>query len=325
MSHAYWHGGTRLVTCIAAFLWISACASVSRAQVPPAETTGPWKLVWSDEFDAETIDENRWGFDIDCWGGGNEERQCYTARPENAYVSDGVLNIVARRENAVGPALPLHLEKSLAKEERGKLAAKPFTSARLTTRGKAEWTYGRFEVRARAPEGQGAWSAAWLLPSEERYGAWAASGEIDILELVNQGAACASCEGGVENRVLGTIHYGGEWPRNKYKGKDAARPASDDGFNVYAIEWREGEIKWFVDGQHYSTLTQKDWGPKALFSKLPKSVPFDQPFFLILNLAIGGNLAEDTNEGGVSLEGFPKTFQIDWIRVYQEPASAPEQ
>lgn len=307
----------RLAHCVA--LTILAALFAGPA-APQASNPEGWTLVWSDEFDGDAIDPAKWDFEVDCWGGGNEERQCYTARPENAFVQNGLLQIVARRENAVGPALPPHLDDALPEKQRGKLAAKPFTSARLSTKGKADWTYGRFEVRARAPEGQGAWAAAWMLPSEERYGAWAASGEIDILELVNQGAECKSCKGGKENRVFGTIHYGGEWPRNKYKGKDAPRPASEDGFNVYAVEWQEGEIRWYVDGQLYSTLTQKDWGPKAMFSKLPKSAPFDQPFYLILNLAIGGNLAEDTNEGGVSLEGFPKTFEIDWVRVYQKPA-----
>jgi beta-glucanase (GH16 family) len=298
------------------WLILSATFAVSaQAEKQPLEG---WELVWSDEFNGESLDFGKWGFDVDCWGGGNEERQCYTARPENAFVRDGKLQIVARRENAVGQALPRHLDSILPRDKQGELAAKPFTSARLTTKGKADWTYGRFEVRARAPEGQGAWAAAWMLPSEERYGAWAASGEIDILELVNQGAECKSCDGGKENRVFGTIHYGGEWPRNKYKGKDAPRPTTDDGFNTFAIEWEEGEIRWFVDGHLYSTLTQKDWGAKAMFSKLPKNAPFDQPFYLILNLAIGGNLAEDTNEGGVSLEGFPKTFEIDWVRVYQK-------
>jgi beta-glucanase (GH16 family) len=307
---------TRLASCVAGLFVAAVLSDPAWAQTQPADS---WALVWSDEFDGKGIDPSKWGFEVDCWGGGNEERQCYTARPENAFVQDGRLQIVARRETAVGPALPVHLDDALPETERGKLAAKPFTSARLTTKGKADWTYGRFEVRARAPEGQGAWAAAWMLPSEERYGAWAASGEIDILELVNQGAECKSCEDGRENRVFGTIHYGGEWPRNRYKGKDTPLPSTDDRFNVYAVEWQEGEIRWFVDGQLYSTLTRKDWGSKAVFSKLPKSAPFDQPFYLILNLAIGGNLAEDTNEGGVSLEGFPKTFEIDWVRVYQKP------
>jgi beta-glucanase (GH16 family) len=307
--------------CACAFAWLlilAVCAMPADAETPETAALDGWTLNWSDEFDGDSLDEAKWGYDIDCWGGGNEERQCYTARPENSFVQDGVLHIVARRENAVGPALPPHLEQALPDGERGKLAAQPFTSARLSTKGKADWTFGRFEVRARAPEGQGVWSAVWMLPSDETYGAWAASGEIDILEVVNHGATCKTCEGGKEDRVFGTIHYGGEWPRNTYKGGDTPLQSSPDDFHTYAIEWQEGEIRWFVDGRHYSTMTQKDWGSKALFSKLPKSAPFDQPFHLIINLAIGGNLAEDTNDGGVSLHGFPKTLEIDWVRVYQK-------
>jgi len=305
-------------------IYLSACvmalAGAGLAEQGTSPASAPdsdWQLVWFDEFNDAALDQTKWGFDVDCWGGGNEERQCYTARPENAFVRDGMLNIVARREAAAGPALPPHLDKALPEKDRGKLAVKPFTSARLTTKGKADWTYGRFEVRARAPKGQGTWSAVWMLPTKEKYGSWAASGEIDIMEVVNHGTTCKTCDDGKENRVFGTIHYGAEWPHNKYKGKDAHLSPSEDGFHVYVVEWKEGEIKWFVDGRHYLTLTPKDWGSKALFSKMPKSAPFDQPFHLIMNLAIGGNLAEDTNEKGVSLEGYPKMLEIDWVRVYQ--------
>lgn len=285
-----------------------------------AKHPGGWELVWSDEFDEGIIDGSKWGFDVDCWGGGNEERQCYTSRPENAFVADGFLNIVARRENAAGPAYPKHMRAGLPEAERDKQKAQPFTSARLTTKGKADWLYGRFEVRARLPSGQGTWAAVWMLPTEEAYGAWAASGEIDIMEAVNLGTGCDTCPDDTENRIYGTIHYGNEWPRNKYKGQETGLSATDDGFHVFAVEWREGEIKWFVDGELYSTLKASDWSSGALFSKKPKTAPFDRPFYLILNLAIGGHLAESKNEGGVSLEGYPKALQLDWVRVYQRPA-----
>jgi len=317
----------RLVASLAGLLAVIACASSSVAQTEtqpgsPAAPDSGWQLVWSDEFEGNAIDRAKWGFDVDCWGGGNEERQCYTARPENAFVADGKLNIVARREAAQGPALPPHLEAALPERQRGKTAVKPFTSARLTTRGKSDWTYGRFEVRAKAPQGQGTWSAAWMLPTTDHYGAWAASGEIDIMEVVNNGAVCRTCSGGVENRIFGTIHYGGEWPRNRYRGEDTEVAPTEDGFHVYAVEWKLGEIKWFVDGRHYLTLTQDDWASRALFSSRPRSAPFDKPFHLILNLAIGGHLAEDNNARGVDVTGFPKTLEIDWVRVYQRPDTA---
>ena len=279
-----------------------------------------WTLVWNDEFEGNEIDPSKWSHEVDCWGGGNEERQCYTKRPENSYIEDGYLNIVARYETASGPALPRKMREGLSAEERRAKKTQPFTSARLNTMGKADWTYGRFEVRAKMPRGQGMWPAIWMLPTEEHYGAWAASGEIDIAEVVNLGAKCEECEGGVENSLYGTVHYGGEWPRNQYLGEKTTLPPSEDGFHVYAVEWKEGEISWFIDDQHYSTLTSDDWGTKALFTSLPKTSPFDKPFYLILNVAVGGHLPEGKNEGGVTLADFPKAMQVDWVRVYQRTA-----
>jgi beta-glucanase (GH16 family) len=280
---------------------------------------GDWQLVWADEFDGEALDRSRWQFEVDCWGGGNEERQCYTARPENLRISDGVLSIIARKETAAGPALPPRLREGLPEEEANKLKAQPFTSARINTKGKGDWLYGRFEVRAKAPTGQGTWAAVWMLPTEDYYGSWALSGEIDIMEAANLGASCPSCEGGKKDLIYGTIHYGGEWPRNVFTGKDTKLPPTEDGFNTFAVEWTENAITWFVDDQPYQTLTPKTWGPKEIFSKKPKTAPFDRPFYLIMNLAIGGHLAENNNDGGIDLEGYPKSFEIDWVRVYQRP------
>ncbi|WP_306253254.1 glycoside hydrolase family 16 protein [Parvularcula sp. IMCC14364] len=309
MSKKYWLMVAAIASCVLGYGAVALEAD-----------DGNWELVWSDEFNGDEIDFTKWSHEVDCWGGGNEERQCYTKRPENSFVADGYLNIVARYETASGPALPRKMREGLSVEERRAKKEQPFTSARLNTKGKADWTYGRFEVRAKMPRGQGMWPAIWMLPTEEKYGAWAASGEIDIAEVVNLGAKCEKCEGGLENSVVGTVHYGGEWPRNKYKGDETELPPSDEGFHVYSVEWREGSISWFVDGMHYSTLTSKDWGPQAMFTKLPPNSPFDQPFHMILNVAIGGHLPEAENEGGVSLLGFPKAMQVDWVRVYKKSA-----
>lgn len=311
---------------------LSLAASISLAgtvafaeEAPQSSLSNPenWELVWADEFNGDAVDRSKWNFDVDCWGGGNDERQCYTTLPTNVGVVDGRLLVIAQIQQAEGPALPASMRADAPESERNATKAQPFTSARLNTKGLADWTYGRFEARAKMPEGQGMWSAIWMLPTEEKYGSWAASGEIDIVEAVNLGASCRECDGKIENRVIGTIHFGDEWPRNKYIGEHTELPPSEDGFHTYAVEWEEGKISWYVDGEHYLTLTSKDWSPRSLFGGAPKAEPFDQPFHLILNVAVGGTLAEQKNDGGISLENFPKGMEVDWVRVFQERASEP--
>jgi len=295
-------------------MFLGACASQSATA---ADIEG-WDLVWADEFNGDLIDMSKWSHEVDCWGGGNEERQCYTAEPDNSFVENGYLFINAFVDPTTGPALPPKLEDNLPEDEKGATARKPFSSARLNTKAKGEWKYGRFEVRAKMPEGQGMWPAIWMLPVDEKYGGWAASGEIDIVEAVNWGTECKKCDDGTENRIFGTIHYGAEWPKNKYKGEETAVEANKSGFHVYAVEWKEGEINWFVDDRKFSTLTPKDWRTKSLLGQdKNSSAPFDQPFYILMNVAVGGHLAEDRNEGGVTLEGYPKSMIVDYVRVYQ--------
>jgi beta-glucanase (GH16 family) len=272
-----------------------------------------WHLVWADEFDKPSIDAGKWSFDADCWGGGNAERQCYTASSQNAVIEDGKLVITARRERATGPALP-EAERRRATDPAAQ-ATREFTSAKLTTRGKASWRYGRIEVRASLPQGQGTWPAIWMLPERDEYGAWAASGEIDILEAVNLGVPCKSCAGGREDTILGTLHFGGKWPENVHSGSEFHFPEALEGFHTYAVEWRNDRIAWQVDGRTYAERSSKDWWSAG--SKAP-GAPFDRPFYLIFNLAIGGGLAEKRGTGGVSTRDFPKRFVIDWVRVWQK-------
>ena len=285
-----------------------------------AEAASEWKLVWSDEFEGPKLDRKKWGFDVDCWGGGNDEQQCYRDGARNAGIVDGKLVITARREQATGAAWPKQMKGSV--QWPNALATKPFTSARLTTKGKAAWRYGRFEIRARLPQGQGTWPAIWMLPEKERYGKWAASGEIDILEAVNLGVACAACPGGRENTILGTLHFGGQWPKNAHKGDETAFPdVLDGGFHTYSLEWLPDRMTWQVDGRIYAERQVGDWSTTG--SAKP-GAPFDQPFHLILNLAIGGKLAESRGLGGVGLDGYPKLMEVDWVRVWQQPGARSE-
>ena len=155
-----------------------------------------------------------------------------------------------------------------------------------------------------------------MLPEKDRYGAWAASGEIDILEAVNLGVACAKCPGGRENTILATLHFGGKWPNNKQKGEEVPFPAVlDGGFHIYGIEWHPDRITWFVDGRAFAERKAEEWSTTG--STVP-GAPFDQPFHLVLNLAIGGKLAESRGLGGVRLDGYPKRMDVDWVRVWQQ-------
>ncbi len=301
---------TRHLALIAAPLAVLAAALPAQAR-----PVGPgWKLVWSDEFRARKIDKTKWDFEVDCWGGGNNERQCYTARLRNARVSQGRLVITARAERTTGPALPVSQRPDPAQP--GALVTRDYSSARLTTRGKASWRYGRIEVRANLPQGQGTWPAIWMLPEANKYGTWAASGEIDILEAVNLGVPCAACAGGKEATILGTLHFGRQWPGNTQKGTEAHHPEVLKGFHTYAIEWQPDRMIWQIDGQTFAVRQRSEWWTSG--SAAP-GAPFDQPFHLILNLAFGGGLPESRGLKGIANTNFPKRFLIDWVRVWQRP------
>ncbi len=273
-----------------------------------------WVLVWSDEFDGDGIDPTRWAHERNCWGGGNAEQQCYTDAEHNSFVQDGLLHIVALHESTSGPAVN---DDDPAYDPEDTSVTLPYSSARLRTRDLGDWRFGRVEVRARLPFGQGTWPAIWMLPTARVYGGWAASGEIDVMEAVNLGV-------GGENRVHGTLHYGSHWPNNVYSGAEyilpgGANPADD--FHDYAVEWERGEIRWYVDGHHFATQTQDGW--YTLYEDNGEllvgegAAPFDESFHLILNLAVGGAWAANVNEGGIDASVFPQELLIDHVRVYE--------
>jgi beta-glucanase (GH16 family) len=262
-----------------------------------------WDLVWSDEFDGTELDTKKWKPEKSCWGGGNNERQCYTGRKENIRVDNGQLRLIAREERFTGPDRP----PEIASMPNPK-TTQPFTS-------------GKIEFRAKPPKGQGTWPAIWMMPEKDYYGAWPLSGEIDILEGVNLGAACKECAGKVgENRMLSAIHFGDKPPKNTHIHKRVALPdlsLPSDGFHVWTFEWGAGLMRFHLDGRQY-------WEVKAdqLYSGSPKAkgnpvAPFDQPFYIMANLAIGGKLAEDNNDKGIVMDSVPAEFLIDWIRIYQ--------
>src|SRR5690554_3893587 len=275
-----------------------------QAAVEPAVGSG-WELVWSDEFDGESIDRDKWTYETNCWGGGNNELQCYTDRATNSFLRDGSLVIRAQQEEFTGPAEPLEWGGDPGE------ATLPHTSARLRSTDDAAWTYGRIEIGAKVPGGQGIWPAIWMMPQDSVYGDWAASGEIDIFEAVNLGTEPEP------TTVHGTLHYGGLWPDNVYSGTGYALPtAPQEQFHTYAIEWSHGEIRWFVDDVHFATQTsagwysQPDW-PRA--SVLTEGQPFDQNFHLLLNVAVGGDWPGSPDADTV----FPAEMEVDFVRVWE--------
>jgi beta-glucanase (GH16 family) len=310
-------GASSLVTLLTVLVAVSACGGVTTAEsravtpttassappittaattttVPPLPTTtiavpepmpieppDGFELVWNDEFDGDTIDPANWTYDIGGWGWGNGEAQYYTDRPENARVENGLLVIEARQE---------------------KFEDSYYTSARLLTQGRQAFQYGRIEARIKVPGGGGTWSAFWMLgdsfgrdTEDPTKSNWPGAGEIDIMEYV----------GREPDLVIGTIHgpgYAGAGGLTKWNRQDF--DISQD-FHVFAIEWDEEGIRWFFDDQMYSDLTRDSVGDREWV--------FDQPFFIIMNVAIGGTLG-----GTISLDTeFPLSMYVDHVRVYQ--------
>lgn len=304
---------SRLIACALAltFPTLSACASGNQPAAP-----GEWELVWSDEFDGTDLDRSKWKPEISCWGGGNDERQCYTGRPANVEVSGGLLRLKAREERYTGPARP----PEIAEVPNPKMT-QPFTSGKVRTRGLASWRYGKMEFRAKVPSGQGTWPAVWMMSADNRYGPWPLSGEIDILEAVNIGARCDQCTGGNgENRTQSAVHFGDLAPKNKYVVQqvtlpDQALPSND--FHVWTLEWGQGLMRFSLDGRRYWEVTADKWNTASKRAKGNPLAPFDQPFYIMANLAVGGRLSEENNDKGIMLDAIPAEFVIDWIRIYQ--------
>jgi beta-glucanase (GH16 family) len=245
-----------------------------------AEENAKWELVWSDEFDGKELDQSKWEVIVNGRGGGNSELQYY--RKENVRVADGMLIIEARKEKFSGPD-----------------GTRDFTSARIRSKGKGDWKYGKIEVRAKLPKGKGLWPAIWMMPTDNRYGNWPNSGEIDMVELVGHEPAV----------VHGTLHYGDRAKRQMEKGASFKLNEGTfaDEFHVFGLEWEEGKISWSVDGKVYQT--QKDWHTRdAAFP-----APFDQRFHLILNVAVGGTWPGEPDNS----TRFPAEMTVDWVRVYQ--------
>jgi len=260
-------------------------ASQSPVPVPTPTPSGPWQLSWSDEFngaDGSRPHESLWVYDLGGNGWGNQELETYTNRPENASIQGGALVITARAEHYTGTdGTP-----------------RDYTSARLKTQGRFAQAYGRVEARIQIPRGQGLWPAFWMLGNDISGVGWPASGEIDIMENI----------GREPNIVHGTIHgpgySGGSGPSAAFMSPDG-KPFAD-GYHLYAIEWEQNAIRFYVDDHLYVTRTPSD---------LPGGTRwvFDHEFFILLNVAVGG--AWPGNPDGTTV--FPQQMKVDYVRVYR--------
>jgi len=238
-----------------------------------------YNLVWNDEFEGVAVNEQNWTFETgngcpQLCGWGNNELQYY--RRENAGVGDGVLTIEARRESIQGSG---------------------YTSARMITRNKRSFGYGRVDIRALLPKGQGIWPALWMLGNNISTVGWPACGEIDIMEMVGGS--------GRENTVHGTLHWDYQGTHAQYGGsKIRSSGTYADEYHVFTIIWDPSSIRWYVNDQHFVTA-----------DILPASMgAFHQEFFFIFNLAVGGNWPGNPN----SETQFPQRMKVDYIRVFQK-------
>ena len=274
-------------------LLFSSCSSEKSVtpDVPPVEpdTEEPeeeksWQLVWEDEFDGDELDMDKWSYQLgdgcdisqDLCGWGNNELQYYTEREENIFLEDGFLTITAHEEDHEGS---------------------DYTSARIITKNKGDWRFGRIEVRAKLPQGQGIWPAIWMLPTDETFGGWPQSGEIDIMEMV----------GHEPETVHGTVHFGDPWPNNQWEGEPYSLESGifADNYHIFSIEWEQNKIDFFVDGNLFFTVT-----PSTVE---PKQYPFNYRFHMIMNIAVGGNWPGNPD----STTEFPQNMSVDYVRVYQ--------
>ena len=226
-------------------------------------------LVWSDEFDTPGApNSNKWGYDLGASGWGNNELQYYTDRRDNSYVTDGTLKIVAKKEA---------------------FSSSQYTSARLLSKGKYSFKYGKVEVRAKIPAGVGTWPAIWMLGDNFSTVSWPACGEIDIMEHVGKDL----------NKIISAFHYPVYFGGNA-KVATTMVPTATTEFHVYKLEWSPTAMQIFVDDKLFHTLPNSP------------SIPYNQNFFMILNIAMGGNLG-----GPIDASFTSTTFEIDYVRVYQ--------
>jgi len=266
----------RIAKLLPAIAAIIAC-TFAQAQTEKSK----WKLVWTEDFKGNHLDTTTWNHEVNDEGGGNHELQYYTNRDTNAYVKGGMLHIRGLKED---------------------YRTRHYTSARLTTRHKVGFTFGKMEIRAKIPVGTGLWPAIWMMSTDEKYGGWPLSGEIDIMETKGQ----------YPDTLYGTGHFGPAPPYNRWKGAltehEVPKGWGDD-FHTYGIEWKKDTIDWYVDGKKYHEVTKSD-----VTDKPGVPYPFNDKFYFILNMALGGDFVKNQIDDKV----LPSEFLVDYFKVWQE-------
>ena len=260
----------------------AATEAESDSDIPEIEG---YDLLWNDEFNGDALDETIWNYEPHEPGWTNEELQEYTTSTDNVFVRDGNLVI-----------------KAIKSEKDGK---DYYTSGKVTAQNKKDFTYGKVVARAKVPEGKGLWPAIWMMPQDESYyGQWPKCGEIDIMEVLGSDVKTA----------YGTLHYGE--PHGEQQGTVVLDNGSfADDFHEYSVEWEPGEMRWYIDDELY--LTVNDWFTAVQGEdEKPYPAPFDQPFFVQMNLAVGGTWPGDPDE---NTDFDNAEFEIDYVRVYQKP------
>ncbi|MEQ8473536.1 MAG: glycoside hydrolase family 16 protein [Marinoscillum sp.] len=262
---------------------LQQCSPVKSEQLSDDETSDEYHLVWQDNFDSAEINTQLWTIIEgngcpDLCGFGNEELQNYTSNQNNLRIEDGVLILEAHKESKNGSE---------------------FTSAKVVTKNKGDWQYGKLVIRAKVPYGRGTWPAIWMLPTiNNRDRKWPIDGEIDIMEHVgyNQGVIYGTIHSQLYNHKIGT-----------QKVDSIAVEDSHEAFHDYGLFWEKDRMTWTVDGKEYFSLDKNDEGYEGW--------PFDQPHHLILNLAVGGTWG---GSRGVDMQIWPQRLEIDFVKVYQK-------
>jgi beta-glucanase (GH16 family) len=248
-----------------AFTALVFCGLAANAQDKPG-----WKMIWADEFTEGAVNPSKWTLSNEP-ANTNSELQYYSNRTANAFIDSGSLVLRAIKESFGG---------------------RNYTSAKMISRMKGDWLYGRFEVRAKLNAGKGIWPAIWMMPTDNAYGGWPSSGEMDIMELLGHQPA----------KVYGTVHWNAGGHQQQGSSKTLAAGSFADGYHVFAYEWEAGAQRWFIDDVQYFATA--------------KSQPFDKRFYLILNVAVGGSWPGNPDAS----TPFPNDMSVDYVRVFQKTA-----